>query len=61
MELRDQCMMARVAFANLKTGINSSDRYLCWSLVQTILASISKISKIFWPAYDKDQAEESEE
>jgi hypothetical protein len=61
MEIRDQCMMARVAFANLKNGINSFDRYLCWSLVQTILASLANISKIFWPAYDKDKAEKSEE
>jgi hypothetical protein len=61
MEIRDQCMMARVAFANLKNGINSFDRYLCWSLVQTILASLANISKIFWPAYDKDKAEKSGE
>jgi len=61
MELRDQCIMARVAFANLKNGINSFDRYLCWSLVQAILASLANISKIFWPAYDKDKAEKSEE
>lgn len=54
-------MMARVAFANLKNGINSFDRYLCWCLVQTILASLANISKIFWPAYDKDKAEKSEE
>ena len=61
MELRDQCKMAIVAFANLKNGIYSLDTYLCWSLVQTILASLANISKIFWPAYDKDKAEKSKE
>jgi hypothetical protein len=54
-------MMARVAFADLKNGINSFDRYLCWSLVQTILVSLANISKILWPTYDKDKAEKSEE
>jgi len=53
--------MAIVAFTNLKNGISSLDTYICWGLIQIILASTANISKILWPGYDNCRAKKDEQ